>query len=731
MPENNKRRRLSAGESVKAKEEPQKDTMETEDTVVHDRETPQKARHARTLFVRSLPTTATTEKITEHFSQSYPLKHATIVLDPQTKQSKGYGFVTFTDHEDAKRALEEFNGSLFEGKKLKVELAEPRHREIDDAAGKSVASASSRVKELRERRKKDAVPPKLIIRNLPWSVTEPEHLSVLFRSYGKVKHATLPKKGSRLAGFGFIVMRGKQNAERAIQGVNGKELDGRTLAVDWAVDKEEWDTINKPTAETEDDQTELKDEPLKPGKEQEDAGDEEDDNIDDDDDDDDEDDGGVEVGDQDEDDDEDVSMGEDEDVEDKRNETTVFIRNLPFSATDETLYEHFVQFGPLRYARVVLDQETDRPRGTAFVCFWKPDDAIACLRGSPKSSGSLQNKDFKQKSVTRQKQSVLEDENVDPSGKYTMEGRVLQLSQAVTRQQAGKLEAEGTSRRLARDNDRRRLFLLSEGTIPSNSPMYKKLSATEIKMREASAKQRQKLVKSNPMLHISLTRLSVRNIPRHVDSKALKMLARQAVVGFATDVKNGLREPLSTEELRRSSEAMKEAEQLRKVKGKGIVKQAKIVFEGKDGSKIGEESGAGRSRGYGFVEYTSHRSALMGLRWLNGHAVEASSASAEFPQDKKKRIIVEFALENAQVVNRRSERESNTRRTAESATNTPGGTKFGTKRKRGDNDKPDSGSEQPKDDAGGKDSTEKENSIAKRNRIITRKRMMRRSRKTG
>ncbi len=72
------------------------------------------------------------------------------------------------------------------------------------------------------------------------------------------------------------------------------------------------------------------------------------------------------------------------------------------------------------------------------------------------------------------------------------------------------------------------------------------------------------------------------------------------------------------------------------------------------------------ARGYGFIEYHTHRNALMGLRWLNGHAVdyrvkgEASKgkkAAKEALQDKKKRLIVEFAIENANVVQRRRQGE--------------------------------------------------------------------------
>src|SRR6266487_1072929 len=88
--------------------------------------------------------------------------------------------------------------------------------------------------------------PKLIIRNLPWSIKEPDQLALLFRSYGKVKHVTLPrKKANAQAGFGFVVMRGRKNAEKALAGVNNKVVDGRTLAVDWAVEKEVWEEQQK------------------------------------------------------------------------------------------------------------------------------------------------------------------------------------------------------------------------------------------------------------------------------------------------------------------------------------------------------------------------------------------------------------------------------------------------------------------------------------------------------
>merc|ERR1712054_690 len=170
------------------------------------------------------------------------------------------------------------------------------------------------------------------------------------------------------------------------------------------------------------------------------------------------------------------------------------------------------------------------------------------------------------------------DENADPDGHYTLDGRLLQVEQA-----ANLADSSLAQRHL---KDKRRLYLLQEGAITPRSGLFKLLSQQELQMREASAGQRKKLVQKNPSLHLSLTRLALRNIPRNVDSKDLKELARKAIVGFAKEVKEGKRQPLSKEENARDGKDAKEKEQERRAKGKGIVRQAKIIFESNQGSKV-------------------------------------------------------------------------------------------------------------------------------------------------
>jgi nucleolar protein 4 len=681
----------------------------------HEKSSTKPPTDPRTLFVRLLHPDTTTEDLTNHFSQSYPLKHAVAVIDTDTKLCKGFGFVTFADAEDASAALKELNGSELVGKKIKIEHAQARSRGDDAEPGASKVSKPQASEEER------VLPPKIIIRNLPWSVDTKEKLTKMFLPFGKIKEAILPKMiGGQLRGFGIVLLRGRNNAEKAIQSLNGKDLDGRTLAVDWAADKETWAKEKARIAQEEADNN---------PEGNDDVDDEADEHIGDkimadgsDEDDDDDINGLPDLQDDDMDDDvDDESQDEDIDAKPKpdRTDTTIFIRNLPFTCTDDDLSDHFAEFGIVRYARIVYDPATEKPRGTGFVCFVEQNDAITCVKEAPKSN--LNSKE------AYQSQSVLQDYANDPSGRYTMDGRVLIISRAVKKEEADKLTQDGVNFRNHRDKDKRKLYLLQEGKIPSNSPLYAKLSPSEIKMRDASAKQRKTLVEGNPSLHLSLTRLAVRNIPKFMTSRELKALARQGVVEFSKDVKEERRERLSKEELARGGDEMREAERLRKVRGRGLVKQAKIVFESNEGSKIPEAEGAGRSRGYGFIEYYTHRSALMGLRWLNAHEVKAPASKDGKPakveaDDKKKRLVVEFALENVNVVKRRQERQDTWRAGKKAADDAAraaskgkgkGGKKVATNT----------------DDDASKDKSKSDEKLAKRQQIIQKKRMARRFKK--
>ena len=76
---------------------------------------------------------------------------------------------------------------------------------------------------------------KLYVGGLAYSVTDQE-LSNLFNEHGTVESANVVKDRytDNSRGFGFVEMSSQEEAESAIQALNGKDLQGRALTVNVA-----------------------------------------------------------------------------------------------------------------------------------------------------------------------------------------------------------------------------------------------------------------------------------------------------------------------------------------------------------------------------------------------------------------------------------------------------------------------------------------------------------------
>ena len=79
---------------------------------------------------------------------------------------------------------------------------------------------------------------KIYVGNLPFSADE-ESVRALFAQHGTVDSVALisDRDTGRPRGFGFVEMT-KSDAARAIQNLNGHELDGRALKVNEAQEKQ-------------------------------------------------------------------------------------------------------------------------------------------------------------------------------------------------------------------------------------------------------------------------------------------------------------------------------------------------------------------------------------------------------------------------------------------------------------------------------------------------------------
>ena len=81
---------------------------------------------------------------------------------------------------------------------------------------------------------------KLYVGNLSYDTTEND-LNDAFATFGTVAEANLvmDRETNRPRGFGFVTLSSAEEAQEAIEGLNGKDLHGRALTVNVAKPREE------------------------------------------------------------------------------------------------------------------------------------------------------------------------------------------------------------------------------------------------------------------------------------------------------------------------------------------------------------------------------------------------------------------------------------------------------------------------------------------------------------
>ena len=79
------------------------------------------------IFVGNLPFRTDNQGLAEAFSSCGEIEDVHLVLDRETGQSRGFGFVTFKTEEAFQAALE-MNGQDLDGRPLRVNEAEDKNR---------------------------------------------------------------------------------------------------------------------------------------------------------------------------------------------------------------------------------------------------------------------------------------------------------------------------------------------------------------------------------------------------------------------------------------------------------------------------------------------------------------------------------------------------------------------------------------------------------------------------
>lgn len=78
------------------------------------------------LFVSNFSRNLGEEDLRQLFSEYWELESVKIIMNRETWKSKWFGFVKFTNEEDAERAMNELNGKEVDGREIRINIAEPR-----------------------------------------------------------------------------------------------------------------------------------------------------------------------------------------------------------------------------------------------------------------------------------------------------------------------------------------------------------------------------------------------------------------------------------------------------------------------------------------------------------------------------------------------------------------------------------------------------------------------------
>jgi len=252
------------------------------------------------VFIKNLDKSIDNKAMYDTFSAFGNILSCKVAQD-ETGASKGYGFVHFETEEAATKSIEKVNGMLLNGKKVFVGKFVPR---------------KEREKELGEKAKLFT---NVYIKNFGEDFSD-EHLREMFEKYGRItSHKVMSKDDGKSRGFGFVAFEEPEDAERAVDDLNGKELiEGKPLYVGRAQKKAERQQELKRKFE------QLKIERMN-----------------------------------------------------RYQGVNLYVKNLDDTIDDERLRKEFTPFGTITSAKVMLEE--GRSKGFGFVCFSSPEEATKAV----------------------------------------------------------------------------------------------------------------------------------------------------------------------------------------------------------------------------------------------------------------------------------------------------------------------------------------------------------------
>jgi len=251
------------------------------------------------IFIKNLDKSIDNKLLYDTFATYGNILSCKIATDSHSN-SKGYGFIHYETEEAANLAIQKVNGKLIQGKQVFV--------------GKFIPS--------KVRVKGDAEPKwtNIFVKNISKSVTD-EKFKDLFTPFGEITSAVLvTDEQGKSKGFGFVNYTAHEQASKAVEEMNGKQIDDEQLYVGKAQKKSEREKELKAMFEK------LKRERMS-----------------------------------------------------KYQGVNLFIKNLDDSIDDAQLREEFQHCGTITSAKVMKDEKTGLSKGFGFVCFSGPEEATKAV----------------------------------------------------------------------------------------------------------------------------------------------------------------------------------------------------------------------------------------------------------------------------------------------------------------------------------------------------------------
>mmetsp|Transcript_19179 Transcript_19179/g.28106 ORF Transcript_19179/g.28106 Transcript_19179/m.28106 type:complete len:637 (+) Transcript_19179:135-2045(+) len=160
------------------------------------------------IFIKNLAPGVDSRDLNDTFSTFGNIISCKVVIDRETGESRGYGFVQFEQEEDAQNAIKDINGKEISGRTVFVGKFEPA-----------------------ERRHKKQQWTNLFVKNIP-SNWDDAKLRSLFEKFGEISSIRLDTEAAQgdekrtHKGYGFVDFKEHESAVKAQDELNGKVIEG-------------------------------------------------------------------------------------------------------------------------------------------------------------------------------------------------------------------------------------------------------------------------------------------------------------------------------------------------------------------------------------------------------------------------------------------------------------------------------------------------------------------------